>query len=158
MGDAPVVAAACQDPEIPRWTMVPTPYSEAEARAFLAHVTQGPEDQLNLAITRVEDGSVAGSITIWLVKPQVAEFGYWAAPEARGRGYTPRALRLFAEWAFDELKVARLQLGTIPGNVASERVAEKVGFTREGILRSFLDQRGERRDVTMWSLLPGELR
>ena len=101
---------------------------------------------------------MVGSITIFLVKPQVAEFGYWAAPEARGRGYTPCALRLFARWALDELKLARLQLGTIPGNIASERVAEKVGFTREGVLCAFLDQHGERRDVTMWSLLPGELR
>ena len=58
----------------------------------------------------------------------------------------------------EELGLARLQLGTLPGNTASERVAEKVGFRREGTLRSYLDQRGERRDVLMWYLLPGELR
>jgi RimJ/RimL family protein N-acetyltransferase len=151
------VVAACQDPEIPRWTMVPTPYSEDDAREFLDHVTKGLEDQLNLAMTRVDDDSPIGSITIWLVKPGVAEFGYWTAREARGQGYTPRALRLFSRWALDELKLPRLQLGTIPGNRASERVAEKVGYSREGVLRSYLDQRGERRDVLMWSLLPGEL-
>ena len=49
-----------------------------------------------------------------------------------------------------------MQLGTFPGNVASERVAEKSGFAREGVLRSWLEQRGERRDVTMWSRLPGD--
>jgi RimJ/RimL family protein N-acetyltransferase len=158
MDDVAAVAAACQDPEIPRWTMVPTPYSEDDARAFLTHVTQALEDQLNLAITSVEDGAVLGSITIFLVKPAVGEFGYWAARESRGRGYTTRALRLFARWALDELHLPRLQLGTLPGNTASERVAEKVGFSREGMLRAYLDQRGERRDVTMWSLLPGEVR
>ena len=74
-----------------------------------------------------------------------------------GRGYTPRALRVFSQWAFDQLKLPRLQLGTLPGNTSSERVAEKVGFSQEGVLRAYLDQRGERRDVLMWSLLPGEL-
>jgi RimJ/RimL family protein N-acetyltransferase len=49
-----------------------------------------------------------------------------------------------------------MQLGTFPGNVSSERVAEKCGFTREGVLRAWMEQRGERRDVTMWSLLPGD--
>jgi RimJ/RimL family protein N-acetyltransferase len=157
--DAPAVAAACQDPEIPRWTMVPTPYLEDDAREFLAHVARKDlEDQLNMAMTRADDGTLIGSITLFIVKPAVAEFGYWAAPETRGRGYTPRALRLFAQWALDELKLPRLQLGTLPGNSSSERVAEKVGFRREGVLRSYLDQRGERRDVLMWSLLPGELR
>jgi RimJ/RimL family protein N-acetyltransferase len=157
LDDMSDVVAACQDPEIPRWTMVPTPYSEDDAREFLDHVTKEPEDQLNLALTRVDDDLPIGSITIWLVKPGVAEFGYWTAREARGQGYTPRALRLFSGWAFDELKLPRLQLGTIPGNTPSERVAEKVGYVREGVLRSYLDQRGERRDVLMWSLLPGEL-
>jgi RimJ/RimL family protein N-acetyltransferase len=116
------------------------------------------EDQLNLAMTRIEDGSLVGSISLWIVKPGVAEFGYWAAAEVRGRGFTPRALRLFARWAFEELKLPRLQLGSFPGNTASESVAEKVGFSREGVLRSYFDHRGERRDLLMWSLLPGELR
>ena len=156
--DVAAVAAACRDPEIPRWTMVPTGYTEDDARAFLQRVTQDLEDQRNMAITRADDDHAIGSMTIFLVKPAVAEFGYWLAREARGRGYTPRALRLFARWALDELQLSRLQLGTLPGNTSSERVAEKVGFSREGVLRAYLDQRGERRDVTMWSLLPGELR
>jgi RimJ/RimL family protein N-acetyltransferase len=158
MDDAPAVAAACRDPEIPRWTMVPTPYTERNAREYLTSVRQRElENHLALAMTRTGDGLLVGSITFWLVKPGVGEFGYWVAPEARGRGYTPRALRLFSRWAFDELKVPRLQLGTLPGNSSSERVAEKVGFSREGVLRAYLDQRSERRDMLMWSLLPGEL-
>ena len=111
-----------------------------------------------MAIARVDDESAIGSISLFMIKPGVGEFGYWLARDARGRGYTPRALRLFARWAFEELELPRLQLGTLPGNTSSERVAEKVGFAREGVLRSYLEQRGERRDVTLWSLLPGELR
>jgi RimJ/RimL family protein N-acetyltransferase len=157
--DVAAVTHACQDPEISRWTTVPTPYSEDNAQAFLASVTDPAlEDHISLAVTRADDDAVVGAMSLWVVKQHVAEFGYWAVAEARGRGYTPRALRLLAGWAFDELHLARLQLGTFPGNRASERVAEKVGFQAEGVLRSYMEQRGERRDVRMWSLLPGELR
>ena len=155
----PAITEACQDPEIPRWTTIPSPYTEADARAYVEAVTNPlAEDQLNLAVTRSADAALVGSIGVGMVKRHVGEIGYWAAAEARGRGYTPRALRLLSKWAFDELKLARLQLGTFPGNRPSERVAEKVGYTSEGVLRAYMEQRGERRDVRMWSLLPGELR
>jgi RimJ/RimL family protein N-acetyltransferase len=52
--------------------------------------------------------------------------------------------------------VARLQLTTHLDNPASQRVAEKAGYTREAVLRSWADQRGERVDLIMYSLLPGE--
>jgi RimJ/RimL family protein N-acetyltransferase len=159
LADVPAVTRACQDPEIARWTVVPSPYSEANAREWLSSVTDPAiEDHLALAMVTSDSGELVGSMSLFIVKPAVGEFGYWAAPELRGRGYTTRALRLMARWALDELKLPRLQLGTLPGNSASERVAEKAGFSREGVLRSYLDQRGERRDVLMWSLLPGELR
>lgn len=70
------------------------------------------------------------------------------------------ALRLFAGWAFDSLDFARLQLSTDPLNVASQRVAERCGFQREGYLRSnlMIFHSGERRDTILYGLLPGELR
>jgi RimJ/RimL family protein N-acetyltransferase len=159
LDDVPAVTAACQDPEIARWTTVPAPYREEDARLWLESVTN-PEaqDRLALAMTRAADGALVGSISLWIVRPGVAEFGYFAVAGFRGRGYTTRALRLLAAWALDQLKLPRLQLGTLPGNTSSERVAEKAGFRREGILRSYIEQRGERRDVLMWSLLPDELR
>jgi RimJ/RimL family protein N-acetyltransferase len=156
--DIPAVTSACQDPEIPRWTTVPTPYTEADARAYIDAVTDpNREDQVNFAVTRRSDGRLVGAIGLAIVKPNVAEIGYWAVAEARGHGYTPRALRLISMWAFEELDLARVQLGTFPGNRPSERVAEKVGYVSEGVLRSYMEQRGERRDLRMWSLLPGEL-
>ena len=158
LDDVAAVTRACQDPEIPRWTTVPQPYVEADAADWLGFVTDPALDgQLHLAVTGTRDGSLIGSMSMWLIRAGVAEFGYWTVAEARGHGHTPRALRLLARWALDELRLARLQLGTFPGNRASERVAEKVGFSSEGVLRSWIDQRGERRDVRMWSLLPGEL-
>jgi len=157
MGDVPAIAAICQDAEIARWTTVPTPYSDEDARQFVTEMTSPDlEDALGLAIV-TQAGEVAGAITMWIVIPGVVEFGYWVSAGARGRGYMPRALMLLAGWAVETMEIRRVQLGTIPGNTASERVAEKTGFSREGVLRSFADQRGDARDVTMWSLLSGEL-
>jgi RimJ/RimL family protein N-acetyltransferase len=62
------------------------------------------------------------------------------------------------EHALDELGVERLELTTDPDNRRSQRVAEAVGFRREGALRSHLRHPdGRRRDSVMYSLLPGEL-
>jgi RimJ/RimL family protein N-acetyltransferase len=85
--------------------------------------------------------------------------GYWIAAPARGRGICTRALRRLSRWGLDDLELKRLELITDPNNVASQRVAEKVGFTREGVLRSHLMHGdGRLRDSVMFSLLPGELR
>lgn len=82
-----------------------------------------------------------------------ASIGYWIAAPARGRGICTRALRLLSRHALAELQ---LRLITDPDNVASHRVAEKVGFQREGASRAPPTRRI--RDSVMFSLLPGELR
>jgi RimJ/RimL family protein N-acetyltransferase len=87
-----------------------------------------------------------------------AAAGYWLSPAARGRGLATRAVRLLARWAFGELGLARLELTCGPDNEASQQVAERCGFTREGLLRSHVPFKGGRRDSVLYSLLPGELR
>jgi RimJ/RimL family protein N-acetyltransferase len=85
--------------------------------------------------------------------------GCWIARDERGRGICTRALRLLARHGLDELGLQRVDLITDPDNVASQRVAEKVGFQREGVLRAHLRHPdGRVRDSVMFSLLPGELR
>lgn len=85
------------------------------------------------------DGVFAGSITLF---PQAlgrqAMVGYSMLPEARGRGAATRAVRMVSAWAFTT-GVQRLVAGTMPDNVASQRVLEKAGFVREGIERSRYD-------------------
>ncbi len=68
------------------------------------------------------------------------------------------AVRLLARWAFAELGLARLELTCGPDNEASQHVAERCGFSREGLLRSHVPFKGARRDSVIYSLLPGELR
>ena len=81
------------------------------------------------------------------------------AREARGRGVATRALRLAARWILGHEGIERLQLRTDALNVPSQRVAEKAGFRREGVLRSvhYNPRLGRRIDFVMFSLLPGEL-
>lgn len=154
--DAPRVYAACQDPEIQRWLPgLPRPYTHEDARAFVTGTLGLGAHQF--AIT--EDGNVVGSIGLRLGKHETGQVGYWCAREARGRGITTRAMRRLCRYALDELRLERLELTTDVENRASQRVAEKVGFRREGVLRSHLRHpHGLRRDSVLFSLLPGELR
>jgi RimJ/RimL family protein N-acetyltransferase len=101
-----------------------------------------------------------GLITLRIAErdPGLAAVGYWLRPEARGRGAATVAVQLIARWAFDELAVQRLELTTAPENVASQRVAERAGFTREGVLRGLIATKNDgRRDSVMFSLLPADL-
>ena len=150
---------ACADPEVVRWIpRIPTPYSEQDAREFLEHAEKGWEEgtSFGFAITERTGGLTVGSIGVSLNGAN-GEVGYFVFAGHRRRGIGERALRLVSRWALEELGLARLQLTTMVGNYASSRLAEKVGFQREGVLRSWLDNRGTRADVVMYSLLPGEV-
>ncbi|HWT22829.1 MAG TPA: GNAT family protein [Solirubrobacteraceae bacterium] len=154
--DAPAVHRACQDPEIQRWNpAVPRPYRLEHALAFVRG--EAVPDELALAFT--VEGAVAGCIGMKPVPDRIGHVGYWCAPEHRGRGWTARALRLFAAHAFGELGVERLELVAEPGNAGSLRVAAKAGFVREGVLRAYVRHPdGRRADAVMHSLLPSDLR
>jgi RimJ/RimL family protein N-acetyltransferase len=152
-GDVPAIVAACQDPEIPRWTAVPSPYTEADALAWLES-----DDEETFAVVDSASGELLGSIGLFARGDGIAEVGYWVKREARGRGVATRALGLVARWMFaadDEL--SRLELRADVENRSSQRVAERAGFVREGVLRSALVHKGERRDVIMYSLVREDL-
>lgn len=133
-----------------------SPYTEEDAREFIRGEFRPDHQALAVEV----DGRVVGGIGMG-VNPNDyrATVGYWVAAEARGRGVCTRALRLLSRHALEELELQRVDLVTDPDNVASQRVAEKVGFRREGVLRAHLRHPGGRiRDSVMFSLLPGELR
>ncbi|SDW67945.1 Protein N-acetyltransferase, RimJ/RimL family [Amycolatopsis xylanica] len=115
-------------------------------------------DELPLAIVDAED-HLWGGCSLYDFAPGEARasVGYWVAAGARGRGVATRTTRLLAGWAFEHLALARLELVCEPANVASQRVAERCGFVREGVLRSHIPFQGGRRDSVIFSLLPGEL-
>jgi RimJ/RimL family protein N-acetyltransferase len=151
--DVPVLVEICADPEIPRWTSVPSPYTEDDARRFV----RGLENVHAFAVVDAETDELLGSVGFGLEDHGRAGFGYWTRKEARGREVATRALRLLTRWAAREHGLARLQLVVEPANTASIRVAEKAGFRREGLLRSYIELKGTRRDVYLYALLPEDL-
>jgi ribosomal-protein-alanine N-acetyltransferase len=159
--DVPSLVEICQDPDIPRWTVVPSPYSESDAHGFLlaqAERRAGGE-AAPFAIVKADDrDAVLGSIEVTLQdwRNGRGEVGYWVASWARGQGVARRAVLLVSRWAFEDLGLSRLELLVEPGNDASQRVAESAGFTREGMLRSYREMKGRRVDFICYSLLPDD--
>jgi RimJ/RimL family protein N-acetyltransferase len=155
--DRRAIAAACQDPEIARWTPVPVPYGLTDARAFLLQRYDAVHAGASapFAIVATESGAVLGSIA--LNRPDWghlrAEVGYWLAAQARGAGHATRAVRLISEWGFRALGLERIDLHAAVENEPSQRVAERAGFTREAVLRSFMTGRIGREDMVAYSLL-----
>jgi RimJ/RimL family protein N-acetyltransferase len=161
--DVAAIVAACQDPEIPRWTMLPEPYGEADGREYL----RSRYDMLHGGISAplaIVDGAdhdqLLGSISLlhfnW--DHRRAEVGYWLAREARGHGHTTRAVRLICDWGFRTLGLERIGLRAAVENGASQRVAERAGFTREAVQRRYLRIKDRQMDMVAFGLLVGEAR
>jgi RimJ/RimL family protein N-acetyltransferase len=153
---AAIVDCIDGDEEISRWLdQVPQPYTAADARSYIAGVSEQA-----FAVTDAETGRVLGSIGVrWNETRDVGEIGYWVRADARGRGVITRALALVSRFAFEHEGAARLQLRADVENIGSRRAAEKAGYTCEGILRSahWNARLGRRQDWALYSLLPGEL-
>ncbi len=155
--DVPALVAECNDPEIQWWIpVIPSPYTEADALAFVRGDVRPMEHSLAITLAGRMVGAIGMKVNSIDYRGRI---GYWVAASARGHGICTRALRLLARHGLEELHLQRLDLITDPDNMASQRVAEKAGFQREGVLRAHLRHPdGRIRDSVMFSLLPGELR
>lgn len=87
---------------------------------------------------------------------KTAEISYWLAEDATGKGLATEAVGLLLQHAFDGLNLERIELRAATTNTASIRLAERLGFVREGVARSAFVVRGERQDLVVYSLLAGE--
>jgi RimJ/RimL family protein N-acetyltransferase len=156
-------AKAFTDPLLQRFSVPTTdPVTEISVRARFAGEEGARErgEEISFALTSPQDPSeLYGGASLYELNwdEQRAAVGFYLVPQARGRGIATHATLLIAKWAFDALKIARLELTCAPDNEASQRVAERCGFTREGVLRSYLLFKGQRRDTVMFSLLPSDM-
>ena len=154
------MVAACSDPEIPRFIpLIRAPYTEDAGRSWLAHCEREWRGTRTrpFAIADRDSDRFLGVVTVRLREGGLV--GFWLDRESRGKGVMTQAVRAVVEWARAERGIERLCLLAHPDNVASQRVAEKVGYRREGVLRAHLRHPdGRIRDSVMFSLLPGELR
>lgn len=153
--DAPLVFEASTDALIPLITTVPAVPDPASVRAFIdrqrERTVTGQGYSFAIADARTDKG--LGHIGVWPLGGGRASVGYWVAPSARRRGIAGLALTLASEWGLNLPGMARLELYVEPWNEGSWRAAEKVGYRREGLLRSWQQVGDERRDMYMYSLL-----
>jgi RimJ/RimL family protein N-acetyltransferase len=147
--DAAWIAEAGNDPDIAHFVVETPP-----PRRWT------PATDIEFVVVDADRAEALGLIWLRIAErdPGLASVGYWLRPEARGRGAATVAVQLVARWAFGELGVQRLELTTSPENAASQRVAERAGFTREGILRGLVATKNNgRSDSVLFSLLPADL-
>lgn len=169
--DGPFLVAAFADPEIRRYNGAhdrhgrpAPPPTVAEMDADIERFAQnwrafeagGPPDGVAFAITDARSGAPVGGcgVDYWNGE-DVAQFGYWIAPDARRHGYATRAAVLFSRWLF-ECGAARVVLTVVAGNDASIAVARRAGFSYEGTMRSHSVWQGQRLDVLWFGALADE--
>ncbi|MDQ1019115.1 GNAT family N-acetyltransferase [Streptomyces afghaniensis] len=157
--DTDAVYDACQDPDIQRWTTIPSPYLREHAEAFTDQlVPDGWADGSMYTFgVFLHSGELAGMVGITMRALGVGEIGFWAAKEHRSHGYITEAALTACRWAFVHAAIDRVEWRAEVGNRASRAVAERAGFTIEGTLRAATDNKGVRRDTWIGSLLPSDL-
>lgn len=141
---------------------IPAPYTQKEADDWLQHtrdLMQAHGTLYNLAI-RHETHGVIGGIGAFLrtgLEGHTDEMGYWLAAPFRGRGIVPDAVTAFTLWLFEERPaLVRIEAKVYSFNNASNRVLEKAGFEREGLMRKAIKKQEKWIDAWLWSKIrPG---
>jgi RimJ/RimL family protein N-acetyltransferase len=143
-----------RDPDVQRFTYVPSPWVEGFERTWLERYDQPDGERAGFAIVDAAGEFLGMAALVSLDKDAgEAEAGYIVAPAARRRGIAVRALRLLTEWSLQELGLERVELRIEVENEPSIRVAERAGYVREGVLRSVHFKQGLRADLAIYSRL-----
>jgi RimJ/RimL family protein N-acetyltransferase len=166
--DAERVVEACTDPLSRRWLPnLPSPYTLADAQWYIR--TREEEHAQGSAVYWCvadpdDDRCLASLGLMGLGGPSPRnEIGYWAHPDARGRGVTTEACRLALRHAVlpradGGLGLDRVTLRAASGNVASNLVAQRAGFTRTGLARHVdRHEDGSFDDLELYDALPDEV-
>jgi len=157
VGLASEVAAAGEREALPPGV----PVSRDELAEWFANGMHlvGRGDAVHLMMLDRAAGRMVGAISLFHADWEIrsAEIGYGVRSDARGRGYATEALAAVARWALTEGGIQRAWLTTNTDNAASARVAEKVGFRREGTLRRAGREDDGLHDLAIYSLLDDEL-
>jgi [ribosomal protein S5]-alanine N-acetyltransferase len=159
--DADLVRSVADDPYIPLITTVPTSGTLPDALAFIErqHDRLASGAGYSFAIADEATGEPVGAIGLWLrdLAAGRASTGYWVASAHRRRGFMVAALDAVSRWGLSLTGVHRIEMQVEPWNEGSWRAAERVGYVREGLMRSWRQIGTERRDMYLYSVLPTDL-
>ncbi len=131
----------------------PHPYTPEDARMFLTMV-DGQDPKCCFAIEY--QGKYAGNIGLAPgadVYRKSAEIGYFIGEPFWNKGIVTRAVRLITRYGFEQYDIVRIHTGVFEYNIASQRVLEKCGFTREGVFRKSICKKGVVYDEVRYALL-----
>jgi ribosomal-protein-serine acetyltransferase len=161
----PLVAAVHDSLEdLSRWLpWAHTRYGRSDALRFIRDSAAAWVDgrAYDFAIRSHDDGTThLGNISVWHTSRRElsGEIGYWVRSDRTGEGIATEAAARVLQTAFEELRLHRVTLRIAAGNRASERIAEKLGFVQEGMLRKEVLIGGEWIDHSLWALLDEEYR
>jgi len=141
--------------EVAATTRLPFPYTEADAKDFIAR-TEEPGN-LWLAVTLRTDGRLIGGAGLRIDhQNQNAELGYWLGVAYWGMGYATEAARELLRYGFEDLKLHRIFAVHFKGNSASARILVKLGMQREGRQREHLRKWDQFVDLEMYAILRPE--
>jgi len=158
-GDRGVVLASMRDPEVRRWLNMPPRPRDGDFDSLLQTIDRGfaSGDRLDYGVATAAHDELFGAVIASRRHRDNWELAYLAQEAGRGRGLMTRAVGLLVEWLFEQ-GVERLEVRTHPDNLASQRLAERLGFQREGVERRSIWLHGRRVDAIVWSLLPDDPR
>jgi ribosomal-protein-alanine N-acetyltransferase len=134
--------------------LVSPPTTPEHFQAFLLRASK--EDSVCLLVCLVANGAIIGSINLSQIFRrgfQNAYLGYYVGERYAGHGYMSEAIRLILRYAFNDLKLHRLEANIQPGNVASLALVRRAGFVLEGYSRRYLKISGRWRDHERWAIL-----
>jgi RimJ/RimL family protein N-acetyltransferase len=157
--DRPAVLETMRDPLVREWLNMPTQPGDRDFDSMMRTIRDGfaTGERYDFCVTTPFDERALGAVIASRRARDNYEVAYLAGDAGRGRGLMTRAVRLLCDWLLEE-GVGRLELRTHPGNEASQRLAERAGFQREGVERKSIWLHNERHDAIVWSLLPTDPR
>lgn len=157
--DRAATLSAFADPLVREWLNMPPRPSDADFDAVMRTIRNGFEsgDRYDYCVTEPPDDVSLGAVIASRRHRDNWEVAYLARAEGRGRGLMTRAVRLLCDWLLEE-GVGRIEIRTHPDNEASQKLAQRAGFLREGLERKSIWLHNERQDAIVWSLLPSDPR
>jgi RimJ/RimL family protein N-acetyltransferase len=136
-------------------------YSIEESREFISSRAQAAasEEWYSFGIFEKDTDRFLGGVGLNFINRvhRIGNLGYWVRTSAAGRGIATKAARLMARFAFEQVGLHRVEILAAIPNLASQRVAEKAGAVREGVLRKRLLIGGEAQDAVLFSLISEDL-
>jgi RimJ/RimL family protein N-acetyltransferase len=159
--DIPVITKYAANENIARYTAnLPYPYTEADAIFWLNLANTGYKSgtQHIFAIRDPKDEAFLGGIGLTIVKgDNRASMGYWMAEQFWGRGYVTEAARAIVRYGLEDLGLNKINATYLEVNVGSGRVMEKIGMTKEGVLRQNTLKRGTYHNHVCYGILASDL-